>query len=174
MTNAPAAAKAAAPTRGPVAAFIRFVVCGGGVTLAASGLLVLLTGLMPFFAANAIVTVVSTIVTTELHARVTFRSAERGWGVHLKSAGTVAVGLLVTTAATAVLHALVADPGVLVEQAVYLSACGLTGIGRFVVLRILVFASRKQAEPAPHGSALREAVVVAAADLPRTSVVVAA
>lgn len=168
MTNASAAAKAAATARGPVAAFIRFVVCGGGVTLAASGLLVLMTGFMPFFAANAVVTVVSTVVTTELHARVTFRSAERGWGVHLKSAGTVAVGFLVTTAAMALLHTLVASPGVLTEQAVYLSACGLAGIGRFVVLRVAVFAGRKAAGPAP-----REAAVIAA-DLPRASVAVAA
>ncbi|WP_436771887.1 GtrA family protein [Yinghuangia sp. YIM S09857] len=168
MTNASAAAKAAATARGPVAAFIRFVVCGGGVTLAASGLLVLMTGLMPFFAANAVVTVVSTVVTTELHARVTFRSAERGWGVHLKSAGTVAVGFLVTTAAMAVLHMLAATPGILVEQAVYLSACGLAGIGRFVVLRVVVFAGRNAVGPTP-----REAAVIAA-DLPRASVVVAA
>lgn len=168
MTNASTAAKAAATARGPVAAFIRFVVCGGGVTLAASGLLVLMTGLMPFLVANAVVTVVSTIVTTELHARVTFRSAERGWGVHLKSAGTVAVSFLVTTAAMAVLHALAATPGVLAEQAVYLSACGLAGIGRFVALRVLVFATRT-----PAGPVLREAAVIAA-DLPRTSVTVAA
>lgn len=173
MTTASSAAKAAATAPGPVAAFIRFVACGGGVTLSASGLLVLMTGLMPFLVANAVVTVVSTIVTTELHARVTFRSAERGWRVHLKSAGTVAVGFLVTTAAMTALDALVANPGVLVEQAVYLTACGLTGIGRFVVLRVMVFASRKPVDAQPVDVAVRETAVIAA-DLPRTSVTVAA
>jgi putative flippase GtrA len=165
MTTASFAAKAATGS-GPVAAFVRFVVCGGGVTLAASALLLLVSGPVPFVVANALVTVVSTVVTTELHARVSFRSEQRGWRCHLKSAGTVAVSYLFTTAAVMVLHLLVAAPGVLVEQAVYLGACGLAGIGRFVVLRLVVFASG--------AAGAAGAVSAAERELSRGSVVMAA
>ncbi|NUU20215.1 MAG: hypothetical protein HOV68_01680 [Streptomycetaceae bacterium] len=141
---------------------MRFVVCGGGVTLAASALLVAMTNVMPFAVANAIVTVVSTVVTTELHARVSFRSDERGWRTHLKSAGTVAVSFAFTTAAMMLLHMLAAAPGVLLEQAVYLGACGLAGIGRFVVLRLVVFASRPAADDKAAAELSRRSVVMAA------------
>lgn len=145
MTTTPSLTAKAATGNGPLASFLRFVVCGGGVTLVSSGVLVMMTAVLPFFVANAIVTVVSTIVTTELHARVSFRSDERGWRTHLKSAGTVAVSFLFTTAAVTSLHLLVADAGILLEQAVYLGATGLAGIGRFAVLRLVVFAQRPAA-----------------------------
>lgn len=154
-------AKAASAT-GSVAAFARFVVCGGGVTVAAAAALPPLSAAVPFAVANALVTVVSTVVTTELHARVSFRSAERGWRVHLKSALTVLVSFLVTTAAMLLLHALVPAPGLWAEQGTYLGACALTGIGRFVVLRLVVFAAR------PAETRVREA------ELPRTAVAMAA
>ncbi|MCF2526574.1 hypothetical protein [Yinghuangia soli] len=167
-----------APAPGPLASFLRFVLCGGGVTVAASFVLALMSGAMPFFAANIVVTIVSTVVTTELHARVSFRSAERGWGVHVKSAGTVAVSFAFTTAAVMVLHLFAAAPGMLTEQAVYLAACGLAGLGRFVVLRVMVFAAKpaKSAESAqsatPAGTA--ELPVAAAADITRGTVAMAA
>ncbi|MFE7327032.1 hypothetical protein ACFU8W_18920 [Streptomyces sp. NPDC057565] len=63
-----------------VAAFVRFVVCGGGVGLASSGVLVLLSDRIPMAVANALVTVVSTVIATELHGRVSFRSGRKGWG----------------------------------------------------------------------------------------------
>jgi putative flippase GtrA len=166
-TAAPAARASTAP--GPLASFLRFVLCGGGVTVAASFVLALMSGVMPFFAANIVVTVVSTVVTTELHARVSFRSAERGWRVHMKSAGTVAVSFAFTTAAVMVLHLAVAAPGVLTEQAVYLAACGLAGLGRFAVLRVMVFAAK------PAGSAeTAELPVPAAAGITRGAVAMAA
>ncbi|MFD9389842.1 hypothetical protein ACFWBB_03570 [Streptomyces sp. NPDC060000] len=40
----------------------------------------------------------------------------------------------------AVLHTVRPSPGIFPEQAVYLSAAGLAGTGRFLVLRLLVFA----------------------------------
>ncbi|MGA4541011.1 GtrA family protein [Uniformispora flossi] len=157
MKTASLTAKAAeaATGTGSAAAFARFVVCGGGVTLAGSAVLVPASAAMPFAVANALVTVVSTVVTTELHARVSFRSAERGWRPHLKSALTVLASFLVTTAAMLGLHAWAAHPGVLAEQATYLGACGLAGIGRFAVLRLLVFA-RPQAAKAPRPAAQPE------------------
>ncbi|MFC9625273.1 hypothetical protein ACFTXM_36690 [Streptomyces sp. NPDC056930] len=127
-----------------VAAFVRFVVCGGGVGLASSGALVLLSDRIPMAVANALVTVVSTVIATELHRRVSFRSERKGWGVHLQSGVTVAVSYAFTTGALFCLYALRSEPSALVEQTVYLSASALAGIGRFALLRVVVFGDRKQ------------------------------
>ncbi|GAA1360446.1 hypothetical protein [Streptomyces beijiangensis] len=142
-----------------VAAFLRFVVCGGGVGLASSGVLVALHGRMPMVLANALVTVVSTVVATELHGRISFRSERRGWGVHLQSGLTVAVSYAFTTGALLTLYAVHPAPSAVTEQTVYLSASALTGIGRFVVLRAVVFARRTAAVEAPLG---RTSVAMAA------------
>nr|WP_308315763.1 hypothetical protein [Streptomyces sp. ISL-100] len=147
------------PLRPMIAAFVRFVVCGGGVGLASSGVLVLLHDRMPLAVANALVTVVSTLIATELHGRVSFRSERGGWGVHLQSGLTVLVSYAFTTGALLGLYAVQSAPSVLTEQAVYLSASALAGIGRFAVLRLVVFAER----PVPAGAALSRAAVVIAA-----------
>jgi putative flippase GtrA len=147
----PVDTQGAAP-RGPIAAFVRFVVCGGGVGLLSSGVLLLLAGHVPFVAANAAVTVVSTLLATELHHRFTFGSAGgglAGWRVHSKSALTLLVAYLFTTAAVLALGVVHPHPGPLLSQAVYLAASGLAGIGRFLVLRLLVFARRPARPAAP-------------------------
>ncbi|WP_329125591.1 hypothetical protein [Streptomyces sp. NBC_01465] len=136
-----------------VAAFLRFVVCGGGVGLASSGVLIALHGRMPMVLANALVTVVSTVIATELHGRISFRSERRGWGVHLQSGMTVAVSYAFTTGALLALYAVHPAPSPMTEQVVYLSASALTGIGRFVVLRAVVFARRTTAVEVPLGRA---------------------
>ncbi|GAA2945186.1 hypothetical protein [Streptomyces enissocaesilis] len=147
------------PLRPTTGAFVRFVVCGGGVGLASSGVLLLLHGRMPLAAANALVTVVSTLIATELHGRVSFRSERGGWGVHLQSGLTVLVSYAFTTGALLGLYAVRPAPSVLTEQAVYLSASALAGIGRFAVLRLVVFAER----PVAAAPALRRTAVAVAA-----------
>ncbi|MGY3678614.1 hypothetical protein [Streptomyces sp. TE33382] len=142
-----------------VAAFVRFVVCGGGVGVASSGVLVLLNGHLPLMVANALVTVVSTVMATELHRRVSFRSGRGGWGVHLQSGLTAAVSYAFTTGALFALYALDSTPSAPVEQTVYLSASALAGVGRFALLRIVVFAERPAAKP----SALARSAVAMAA-----------
>ncbi|MGW7056645.1 hypothetical protein [Streptomyces sp. NPDC054887] len=138
------------PHRPMIAAFVRFVVCGGGVGLASSGVLLVLHERMPLAVANALVTVVATLIATELHGRVSFRSERGGWAVHLQSGLTVLVSYAFTTGALLGLYALRPEPSVLTEQAVYLTASALAGIGRFAVLRLVVFADRPAdaAEPA--------------------------
>ncbi|MFJ6211879.1 hypothetical protein ACIQGZ_00830 [Streptomyces sp. NPDC092296] len=134
----------------PPAAFVRFAVCGGGVGVAAGGVLLPLAAWLPFAVANALVTVGSTLLATELHARFSFRAARTGWRCHLQSGLTVVVSYLFTTAALTALHS--ADPaaGALLRQAVYLAASGLAGIGRFLVLRLLVFSGDgRRTEPEP-------------------------
>lgn len=140
-----------------VAAFLRFVVCGGGVGLAAGGALMLLSGPMPMVVANILVTVVSTVIATELHSRISFRSARRGWRVHLQSGLTVAVSYVFTTGALLVLHAAHSAPSAAVEQGVYLSASALAGVGRFALLRLVVFARPAAGPPGPPVTAARGA-----------------
>jgi putative flippase GtrA len=127
------------------AAFFRFAGLGCGVTLAASAALVLLSQWMPWMpwmAANVLTTVVSTVAATELHARVSFGHGRPGLAGHLKSAATMAAGWLVTSAAVCALAALRPGAGLFLQQTVYLSATALVGLGRYLVLRLSVFAQR--------------------------------
>ncbi|MEV0157850.1 hypothetical protein AB0H57_29630 [Micromonospora sp. NPDC050686] len=104
--------------------------------------------LMPWAAANALITVASTLLGTELHARFTFGAGRRArWHQHLQSAGSAIAAYLATSAAILVLHAVQPSASIGWEQAVYLSASGLAGTGRFLVLRLYVFA--QAAPPAP-------------------------
>ncbi|MEV5315543.1 GtrA family protein [Streptomyces sp. NPDC052610] len=132
---------------GAFTAFARFVLCGGGVGLASSFAVVALASWMPWGLANALITVVSTLLATELHARFTFGAGGRAtWRQHSQSAGSAAAGYAVTCLAMFVLQQLVAAPGAMLEQIVYLSASALAGVARFAVLRLVVFArSRSQA-----------------------------
>ena len=151
-------------TPGAVAAFARFVVCGGGVGLASSFAVVALASWIPWVLANALITVVSTLLATELHARFTFGAGGRAtWRQHAQSAGSAAAAYAVTCAAMLVLQQLVAAPGAMLEQVVYLSASALAGVARFAVLRLVVFArGRSQAAatvdtvPPVHASVARD------------------
>ncbi|MQY13650.1 hypothetical protein SRB5_38000 [Streptomyces sp. RB5] len=142
------------------AAFARFVGLGGGVTLVSSAALAVLGGWLPFAAANALIALVSTAATTELHARLTFGHGRPDLRQHLQSGAGCGIGWLATTAAVAALHALRADAGVVLEQTVYLSATGLVGLGRYVFLRLAVFTEHRPAAGpvalnAPRGGASR-------------------
>ncbi|WP_405718727.1 GtrA family protein [Streptomyces sp. NBC_00046] len=135
-----------------VAAFARFVVCGGGVGLVSSAAVVLLSARIPMAVANALVTVASTVVATELHRRISFRSERKGWGVHLRSGATVAVSYAFTTGALLCLFAVQPHPSPLAAQTVYLAASALAGVGRFALLRVIVFGNRSRSG---HGRASR-------------------
>jgi putative flippase GtrA len=134
-------ARRTAATPGPLASFARFTLCGGGVGLASGPAVALVAALMPWALANALVTAASTILSTQLHARFTFEAGRRaGWRQHWQSAGSASAAYAVTCAAMFILHMVQPSAGTLSEQAVYLSASGLAGIGRFLVLRLFVFA----------------------------------
>lgn len=126
--------------RSPLASFAWFVLCGGGVSLAASAAVPWAAELLPWPVANALITVVTTLLCTELHARVTFKTGRRaGWRRHLQSAGSAMAAYVVTTAAVLTLDALQPSAGMLWQQAAYLGASGTAGTGRFLVLRLIVF-----------------------------------
>lgn len=128
---------------GALASFVRFVVCGGGVGVLSSAAVPLLAALMPWVAANALITIASTVLCTELHALFTFGTGRRpGWREHWQSAGSATAAYAATSAAILALHTVQPSPGMLTEQTVYLTASALAGIGRFLVLRLFVFTDR--------------------------------
>ncbi|MGC5566858.1 hypothetical protein ACPYPG_28905 [Streptomyces sp. FR-108] len=132
---------------GAFVSFVRFVVCGGGVGVLSSGAVALLAGAMPWVVANAVITVASTALCTELHALFTFGTGQRaGWRRHWQSAGSATAAYAVTSLAVLVLHLVRSSPGALTEQIVYLGASGLAGVGRFVVLRVFVFTGEGRGE----------------------------
>ncbi|MFE0257855.1 hypothetical protein [Streptomyces sp. NPDC059010] len=128
-------------TPGTFTSFARFVLFGGGVGLAAGFAVAVLASWVYWGLANALITAASTLLATELHARFTFGAGGRAtWRQHAQSAGSAAAAYAVTSAAMLVLRQLVAAPGVVLEQVVYLSASALAGVARFAVLRLAVFA----------------------------------
>ncbi len=128
---------------GALASFVRFVVCGGGIGVLSSAAVPLLASLMPWVAANALITIASTVLCTELHALFTFGTGRRpGWREHWQSAGSATAAYAATSAAILVLHTVQPSPGMLTEQTVYLTASALAGIGRFLVLRLFVFTEK--------------------------------
>ncbi|MFG3149146.1 hypothetical protein [Streptomyces sp. M41(2017)] len=131
--------QAAAP--GAVTAFARFTLLGGTVGLASSLTVAALATQIPWGLANALVTALSTLLATDLHARFSFGAGTRATGrQHLQSAGSAAAAFALTCTATFVLHQLTATPGAMLEQSVYLTASALAGLARFTVLRLVVFA----------------------------------
>jgi hypothetical protein len=85
-----------------------------------------------------------------------------GLAGHLKSAATMALGWLITSAAVGSLDALRPGAGLVLQQTVYLSATALVGIGRYLVLRLVVFAQRAPQPPTGGGVTLRAAYDAAA------------
>ncbi|MCZ4514137.1 hypothetical protein O3Q52_39590, partial [Streptomyces sp. ActVer] len=129
---------------GVFAVFARFVLCGGGMGLASSFAVAALASWIPWGLANALITAGSTLLATELHARFTFGAGGRAtWRQHVQSAGSAAAAFVVTCVAMLVLQHLVAAPGAVLEQVVYLAASALAGVARFAVLRLVVFARNR-------------------------------
>ncbi|MEV6682791.1 hypothetical protein AB0N09_38905 [Streptomyces erythrochromogenes] len=147
---------------GAVSAFARFVVCGGGVGLASGFAVAALGSWIPWVLANALITAVSTLLATELHARFTFGAGGRASRrQHAQSAGSAVAAYAVTCMAMLALRQLVAAPDPLLEQVVYLSASAFAGIARFAVLRLVVFARGDSgAAGALGGSRFRPVTVV--------------
>ncbi|MFH9863337.1 hypothetical protein [Streptomyces sp. NPDC017202] len=169
----PVVAAAPSTTPGPLAAFVRFAACGGGVGLLSGAAVPLVATLIPWALANAVLTVVSTLVCTELHAFFTFGTGRRaGWRRHLQSAGSATAAYGVTCAAVFVLYAVRSSPGLVTQQAVYLGASALAGTGRFVVLRMFVFADRARSGTAevPRDGAATPAAAVPAPAAPAPAV----
>ncbi|GAA4020308.1 hypothetical protein GCM10022384_70940 [Streptomyces marokkonensis] len=138
--------KTASAGPGPAAPLIRFAVSGGGVGVLSSLAVPLLATTLPWALSNAIVTTLSTLLCTELHARFTFATGRAaGRREHWQCTASATAAYLATGTAVHLLHLVQPSAGLLTEQAVYLAASGLAGTGRFLLLRHYVFTSH----PAP-------------------------
>lgn len=155
---------------GAFTAFARFVLCGGGVGVASGFAVAALASRIPWALANALVTALSTLLATELHARFTFGAGGRATRrQHAQSAGSAVAAYAVTCAAMLALHQLAAAPGAMFEQAVYLTASALAGIARFAVLRLVVFARGRSQAAATARTALSLPAAVARAGAPTSA-----
>ncbi|MYS19766.1 Putative flippase GtrA (transmembrane translocase of bactoprenol-linked glucose) [Streptomyces sp. DvalAA-14] len=143
--GSPAGSPAGSPpgSTAAVSAFVRFVLFGGGVTLLGSGALLLIGDRIPLAVANAGIAVGTTVLATELHCRFTFRRGGAGWSDHGASGLTVLMSYLFTTGALLAFDTLQPHSGALLRQGVYLAASGLAGVGRFLLLRLVVFAGAR-------------------------------
>src|SRR5690349_12496101 len=68
----PLSTKPARAARGSFVSFAKFVLVGGGFGLASSVAVPMTATVVPWVTANALITVVSTVLSTELHARCIF------------------------------------------------------------------------------------------------------
>ncbi|MDX6744754.1 GtrA family protein [Actinocorallia sp. A-T 12471] len=146
---------------GPVRSFVLFVAMGGGVTVLSSVLLSLF-GLisdvpLQLVAVNAVITILGTLLSTELHRLYTFRSGRRGLRMHAESALTAFGAFAATSFAMVALRAVHPNPSVLLDQGVYLFASAVAGTVRYLVLRLVVFSRTRLGNPDD-----RDAVVLAA------------
>ncbi len=145
---------------GAFTAFARFVLCGGGVGLASSLAVAALASRTPWALANALVTVAGTVLSTELHARFTFGAGGRAtWRQHAQSAASAAGAYALTCGAMLLLQQSTQSPGLVLEQAVYLSASALAGVARFAVLRLVVFARTRTRTRTRSAGAVRPVTV---------------
>ncbi|MFJ1582859.1 hypothetical protein ACIOC1_06060 [Streptomyces sp. NPDC088197] len=140
-----------------LASFVRFVLCGGGVTVLASGVLLLIGDSVPLALSNAVVTIGSTVLATELHGRFTFGRGGATWSDHCACALTVLLSYLFTTGALLAYASVYPSGDALTRQGVYIAASALAGLGRFLLLRLVVF------RPARGGVRLGRAAVAVAA-----------
>jgi putative flippase GtrA len=121
------------------AEFVRFVTVGVVSSAVYFALFLALRGLGPV-PANAVAFVVSTVLATELHRRVTFHAGGRvGWfTAQCESGGLALVGLLATSAALAALDGAVGDAW-WAQVLLIAAVTGTIGLIRFAALRLWVF-----------------------------------
>ncbi|MGN6795717.1 MAG: GtrA family protein [Streptosporangiaceae bacterium] len=101
---------------------------------------------MPAQGANAICQLVTAVANTAANRRVTFGIRGRANAVRHQLQGLIAfgAGLALTAAALAILHAVSANPGRVVEVSVVVGATIAATLVRFCLYRFWVFRARKR------------------------------
>ncbi|SHN47503.1 dolichyl-phosphate beta-glucosyltransferase [Cryptosporangium aurantiacum] len=130
---------------GLVRQLIRFGGVGVASTLAYLVLYVLLRGVLGAFAANLLALLATAIANTAANRRLTFgvRGAGRRGRQHFEGLLVFGLGLVLTTGALSLLHALVSSPGKGVELAVLICANLAATVLRFLLFRAWVFHPRR-------------------------------
>ena len=119
----------------------RFILVGVASTAAYVLLYLLLRGVLPAQAANAISLLLTAVANTAVNRRVTFGIRGRQHAARHQLRGLIAfgIGLALTSAALAALHASVAQPGRAAELTVLVAANLTATLVRFVLYRGWVF-----------------------------------
>jgi putative flippase GtrA len=119
----------------------RFVVVGVASTVAYLLLYLLLRGALPAQAANAISLLLTAVANTAVNRRVTFGIRGRQYAARHQVRGLIAfgIGLALTSAALAALHASAAQPGRAAELTVLIAANLTATLVRFILYRGWVF-----------------------------------
>ena len=154
---------------------LRFAVVGVLSTLAYVVLFLLLRGVMPAQASNAVALLLTAVGNTAANRRFTFgvRGRSQVWTHQAQGLGVFLLALAVTSGSLAALHALDPDAGRGVEVTVLVLANLVATVLRFVLLRAWVFRSRRS-EPrllddGPSGTTADTAFFSATASLPATA-----
>ena len=123
--------------RRPWKQLFTFAAVGVASTAAYALLYLLLHPLLGAFAANALALLITAVANTATNRRVTFgvRGNSGVLGDHAVGLAAFAAGLVLTTGALAVLHA-VSDPGRLAELIALMTANALATLLRFIALRL--------------------------------------
>ena len=119
----------------------RFILVGVASTAAYVLLYLLLRGVLPAQAANAISLLLTAVANTAVNRRVTFGIRGRQHAARHQLRGLIAfgIGLALTSAALAALHASVAQPGRAAELTVLVAANLTATLVRFILYRGWVF-----------------------------------
>ncbi len=119
----------------------RFILVGLASTAAYVLLYLLLRGVLPAQAANAISLLLTAVANTAVNRRVTFGIRGRQHAARYQLRGLIAfgIGLALTSAALAALHASVAQPGRAAELTVLIAANLTATLVRFILYRGWVF-----------------------------------
>jgi putative flippase GtrA len=119
----------------------RFILVGVASTVAYVLLYLLLRGALPAQAANAISLLLTAVANTAVNRRVTFGIRGRPHAARHQLRGLIAfgIGLALTSAALAALHASVAQPGRAAELTVLVAANLTATLVRFILYRGWVF-----------------------------------
>ncbi|WP_051161260.1 GtrA family protein [Nocardia transvalensis] len=122
------------------AQLIRFALVGGASNIAYVLLFLAMSGIGPLVA-NIAGSIVSTVIANELHRQLTFRAAGRvGWfTAQWEGGGLALLGVLISTAALAVLGFWAPGLGGLAQAGAMIAVTAAVGGMRFLALRGFVF-----------------------------------
>jgi putative flippase GtrA len=129
------------PSRTTVARLMRFACIGALSTVLYAVMFAGLARLTPVISANAAALIVSTALNTEMNRRFTFgmRGATKRVAAHVTGAVTLAVALVMTTAALGIVRALVNHPDVVIElPATLIATAGATAVRYLLMQRYAV------------------------------------
>jgi len=121
---------------------VRFAAVGARTTGAYRLLYALLRDVgLATLTSNLVSAVLTTVLSTAMHRRITFAAPRTGLGVWQQAQGLLLFGLgfALTSGALTSLDVLISHPARVAELAVLLVATGLAGLFRFVMLRTWVF-----------------------------------